>query len=77
MGQEPQRHTEQLAVELMSGEAGDLVDIATMTYAKYASSGLFEDLNQWMDNDPDIHREDFYQNVLGELEIDGDCSRCR
>ena len=68
----PQRHTEQLAVELMSGEAGDLVDIGMMTYAKYASSGLFEDLNQWMDNDPDIHREDFYQNVLGELEIDGE-----
>ena len=43
-----------------------------MTYAKYASSGLFEDLNQWMDNDPDIHREDFYQNVLGELEIHGE-----
>lgn len=71
-GRDPQRHTEQLAVELMSGEAGDLVDIATMIYAKYASSGLFEDLNQWMDNDPDIHREDFYQNVLGELEIDGE-----
>ena len=68
----PQRHTEQLAVELMSGEAGDLVDIGMMTYAKYASSGLFEDLNQWMDNDPDIHREDFYQNVLGELEIHGE-----
>ena len=42
----PQRHTEQLAVVLMSGEAGDLVDIATMTYAKYASSGLFEEIGR-------------------------------
>lgn len=24
-----------------------------------------------MDNDPEIHREDFYENVLQELEIDG------
>lgn len=70
-GQNPERHTQQLATELMSGEAGDLVDIGLMTYSKYARSGLFEDLNTWMDNDPEIHREDFYENVLQELEIDG------
>ena len=34
-------------------------------------SGLFLDLNQLMDSDPDFHREEYYTNVLEAWETEG------
>ena len=69
---------QQNLVELFSGTAGDIVELTTAPYQRYMESGLFWDLNQFMDSDPDFHREDYYTNVLeaweteeGELPVVG------
>ena len=69
---------QQNIVELFAGTAGDIVELTTAPYQRYMESGLFWDLNQFMDSDPDFHREDYYTNVLeaweteeGELPVVG------
>ncbi|WP_305117205.1 ABC transporter substrate-binding protein [Acutalibacter muris] len=53
---------------LSGGEAADILDLGPMSYFKYAKSGLFEDLNEWMARDPEFSREDYYTNILEALE---------
>lgn len=60
-----------LATELMSGEADYLIDVFNLNPAKYASSGLFWDLYEWMEKDPDFHKEDYYENIFTAMEFDG------
>ena len=43
-GQNPERHTQQLATELMSGEAGDLVDIGLMDLLQVCTQRPFRGL---------------------------------
>ena len=58
-------------VELFSGDGGDIVELTTAPYQRYMESGLFLDLNQLMDSDPDFHREEYYTNVLEAWETEG------
>lgn len=67
-----QRYAQELAVELMSGEGPDIIaDMGLLSPRKFSDSGLFENLYDYMKHDPEIHMEDFYQNVLEALEYDG------
>ncbi|MCM1045922.1 MAG: extracellular solute-binding protein [Candidatus Gastranaerophilales bacterium] len=62
----------QLALDVLSGEGPDLVIWGSIDYSPALASGrLMEDLNQFMDADPDFHREDYYENILEAFEIDG------
>lgn len=48
-------------MEVMNGECGDIVDTLVFNMEKYgAQQGLFEDLNDYIDSDPDFHREDYF-----------------
>ncbi|MCM1044179.1 MAG: extracellular solute-binding protein [Candidatus Gastranaerophilales bacterium] len=61
----------QLTLEVLSGEGPDLV-IWNDNYAPSLASGkLMENLYDFMDADPDFHREDYYENILQAFEIDG------
>lgn len=60
-----------IAVELMSGTATDLVDLSHLSAYKYAKSGLLVDLNEWMKQDPQFDREEYYYNIFEAMEVDG------
>lgn len=63
---------ESLATQLMSGEAPDiLVDPGVLNPKKYAENGLVYDLYEWMDADPDFHRDDYYENLFRAFEYRG------
>lgn len=58
--------------ELMGGEAADiLLDEGYVTPAQYEQSGLMYDIYEWMDADPDFHREDYFENLFEAFEING------
>ena len=60
----------QLPLEVLSGKGPDLVIWDRMNYSPaLASDRLMEDLYDFMDADPDFHREDYYGNILQAFEI--------
>lgn len=64
-----------LQVDLISGTAGDLVDLESLsdlaTRRSYATKGVLEDLYGWMEADPSFHKEDYLENLFQANEIDG------
>ncbi|MDO4356590.1 MAG: hypothetical protein Q4E13_08785 [Clostridia bacterium] len=62
-----------LATELMSGEADYILNMSgtNLDPSKCAASGIFTDLYEWMDADPDFHREDYYENLFEAMEYEG------
>lgn len=72
--------TQQRIVDLFAGEAGDIVDLFVSPYRRYYKSGLFYDLHEFMDSDPDFREEDYYTGILkawetedGALPVLGTC----
>ena len=66
------QYVENLVVDLMSGEAADLVvDVGVLTPRKYVEAGVLYDIGQWMKDDPDFHEEDYYWNVFQSYQYDG------
>ncbi|MDO4356843.1 MAG: ABC transporter substrate-binding protein [Clostridia bacterium] len=70
---EPVLKGEALATELMSGKADYILNTSdtSLDASKGAASGLFVDLYEWMDGDPDFHREDYFENLFEAMEYDG------
>ena len=67
-----ERYAQRLATELMGGEADFLLDDAgVLDPTKYADSGLFYDIREWMDADPDFHMEDYFENIFDACGYDG------
>lgn len=64
---------EALVTELMSGEADYILNTmgTSLDATKCSASGIFVDLYEWMNADPDFHREDYYQNLFEGMEYDG------
>ena len=62
---------ESMSVAIMSGEAGDIVDLMNMPFFKYAQSGLFVDLYPYFEKDEAFNLDDFYSNVFAANECDG------
>ena len=60
-----------LATEIMSGEADYMINGCYLDPFKYSTSGEFYDLYEWMNADPDFHREDYYENLFTAMECDG------
>ncbi len=62
----------QLPLEVLSGKGPDLVLWGSLNYSpSLASERLMEDLNEFMEGDPDFHREDYYENILEAFEMNG------
>lgn len=58
--------------ELLAGNVPDLILLdSQMPINSYASKGLFADLYDFLDKDPDLSKDDFMPNVLSSLEKDG------
>ncbi|MDO4355861.1 MAG: ABC transporter substrate-binding protein [Clostridia bacterium] len=60
-----------LATEIMSGEADYMINAGYLDPFKYSNSGQFYDIYEWMEADPDFHREDYYENLFTAMECDG------
>ena len=63
-----QVYVERIAVDLASGEAADIVDLDLTPIYRFAASGLLEDLYQWMDNDPQFDKDEYYTNLFQAVE---------
>lgn len=66
----------QLAMEILAGKGPDLAlwDFAgaAVPYSPSVASGkLMVNLYDFMEADPDFHREDYYENILQAFELDG------
>lgn len=64
---------EALVTELMSGEADYILNTMStgLDATKCSGSGIFVDLYEWMDADPDFHREDYFENLFEAMEYEG------
>ncbi|MCL2051622.1 MAG: extracellular solute-binding protein [Lachnospiraceae bacterium] len=59
-------------LDLISDNVPDIIVLRNnMPLESYASKGLFADLYEYMDEDPDIKRSDYLPNILRMLESDG------
>ena len=59
---------QQLQLDLMQGNAPDLLFVNGLPFEQYAKRGLLENLYAWMDADDSCARSDFTQNLLKALE---------
>lgn len=56
---------------ILSGNVADIINVDMTQYKAMARKGLYADLNDFMDNDADISREDYFENVLEAYEVEG------
>ena len=61
----------QMNNDLMAGNIPDLIDLSGISADKYIAKGMLTDLYELMDGDPDVKKEDFFENVLKVMETDG------
>lgn len=60
-----------LTAEIMAGNVPDIIYLSGMPYSKFAAAGLLLDLYPYLDNDPELSREDIMPNILTALEDNG------
>ena len=60
-----------LITEIMSGQMPDLLCLSQLPYRQLAAKGLLEDLYPYLDSDKDYQRDDFFENVLKAMEVNG------
>lgn len=64
--------TQALNMDMLSGKAPDILMIGSGTPSDvYASKGLFADMYELIDSDPELSRKDFLPNLLKACENDG------
>lgn len=57
--------------DLLAGNIPDIIDLNNLNVEKYIAKGMLTDLYTFMENDPDIKKEDFQENILKLMETDG------
>lgn len=62
---------EQYNLDLTNGTAGDILSVDCNGYEQYSQLGVYEDLYPYMENDGDIHMEDYWESILSACESDG------
>lgn len=69
----PEGGITELNNDIAAGTAPDVirVDNNMMPVYSYIRKGVFEDLYTWLDQDPEMKREDFLTNVLDAHSVDG------
>ena len=60
-----------LNTEIMAGNMPDILSLNSLPYTQLAAKGLLTDLYKLMESDGEINREDYFENVLGALEVNG------
>jgi len=62
---------QRLNSEILSGQAPDILDMDLEQVSSYMAKGVFADLYAFIDQDPDMEREDFIPNILRYYEQNG------
>ena len=62
---------DKLNLEIISGTTPDIVDGFFLPVESYAEKGLLADYYDFIDNDPEMCREDFLENIFKACEING------
>ncbi|MCL2627993.1 MAG: extracellular solute-binding protein [Oscillospiraceae bacterium] len=62
---------DKLAMEIITGNAPDIIDVSFVPYSQWVSRGVFVDLYPLIDADPELRRSDFLESVLNAVEIKG------
>lgn len=62
---------EKFNLEIISGNIPDIIDLSNMPIEIYAEKGILEDLYSYINADPDINMEDYFENILDAFSIDG------
>lgn len=57
--------------QFISGDLPDIIDLYELPAEIYYSRGIIEDLLPYLQNDPDIQLEDYYENIIDAMMIDG------
>lgn len=59
-----------LNTDISTGKVPDILVISSyyMPVSNYAAKGLFMDLNKFIEDDPDINRADYFENVLNAVQ---------
>lgn len=58
----------ELKLQLVSGDAPDLISLDGFDYEIYADKGVFCNLYDWLDNDPELRTDDLLSPILTALE---------
>lgn len=57
--------------DIVAGNAPDIIDLQSLNLKRYSAKGVFEDLYQYIDNDSELNRSDYLENVFKAYEYDG------
>ncbi len=57
--------------DILAGDVPDILDLSSSPVDNYISKGMLLDLYTLIDKDPDLSRDDFIDNILKTLEVDG------
>ncbi|MCR4690455.1 MAG: extracellular solute-binding protein [Lachnospiraceae bacterium] len=57
--------------DFLAGDVPDILDLSSAAYDKYAAKGMLTDLYTFMEKDPEVKKDDFYENFLKIMETDG------
>ncbi len=60
-----------LNLEIIAGNTPDIIDSFFLPMESYVEKGVFADLYNFIDSDPDMCREDFLENIFTAYEING------
>ena len=60
-----------LNTRIISGDIPDILDMSNLSVQIYQSKGLLEDLYPYIENDPEIQKEDYFENVFEAISLDG------
>ena len=63
--------TTKMTTEIIAGNAPDIIDLSGMPATQFASKGILEDLYPFFENDREINRADYFDNVLAAAEYNG------
>ena len=60
-----------LNTRIISGDMPDILDMSNLSVQIYQGKGLLEDLYPYMEHDPEIRTEDYFENVFEAISLDG------
>ena len=63
--------TMKMIAEIIAGKVPDIYDLTNLPTDKYIANKMLVDLYVFMENDPEIEREDYIENILTACERDG------
>ena len=62
---------DKLAMDILTGNAPDIIYVPLIPYEQWSNRGLFVDLYPYIDADPELQRSDFFESIFKAAEVSG------